>query len=250
MRVACMFLLAAVVIAAPALAAVTDIDSVVLRPRWSFNHYPDSNLVTANTYPAYVAYGENNFGVGGPFANHHDAVLSDGGVHYVFTGESFLITCTMQLDAINYGAFVDRKEAGIGMYNLGDPGDPTDQFMDNQYFVTSDGEAVAFGATWPFFLHGGIGTYIPGNAVTFGIQYNGGTNEIRYLYNGIWSPWGPSGIWPAAGAKIVFYSQNNPADNNPNDFAVAQWWDITVDVPEPASLTLLAFAGLLGFRRR
>jgi hypothetical protein len=245
-------LIAAVpMMAGSAVAAITDIDAVIVEER-KFNDYPDSSLTTTNNFPTEVAFLEQDFGSGG-FANRHDAIMSaDGGAtaYTLSNSEPFDVMMTIVLDA---GSTAPRKEAGWRM----------DTFIAGEQFfqVTSDGEVAAFGGALPFHSFGSD-VYTPGTAATLRMIYtpdddadpnDGDAATMEYILNG--SSSGPlnfgnteNGIIDGTDLRVV--GQFQPDDNNPGDFAFAQFTDFAFAIPEPASVTLLALLGLAVVRRR
>ncbi|HZW08403.1 MAG TPA: hypothetical protein VFF69_00730 [Phycisphaerales bacterium] len=246
------FGLAAIVAAsgAAAVADVTDIDSVQIQER-RFNDYSGSTLVTTNNFPSLVRFDESNFGSGG-FANQHVAWFSgDGGAsHYDFARtDRFVISLDVTLDV---GSTSPRKEAGFRF--------DTFQAGEAFFFVTSDGEVAAFGGMLPFHSFGHV--YTPGSTASLSLIYtpdddgdafDGDASTFEYVYNGTSS--GPLAVSNLEngildGTQGGFYVQNQPDDNNPSDFSVASFANISIAVPTPASGAVLALAGLGALRRR
>lgn len=234
--------LAAALLVAPALADVTEINSVKIEER-IFNDYPNSTLVSTNNYPALVSFVESNFGDGG-WANMHCAWFSaDGGAsRRAFLGaESFDISTTVYLDA---GSTAPRKESGFRY--------TTPNIGEGLFMVAADGEVAAFGANLPFYTFGG-GAYALGTTATLRMIYRaGGTPTMEYIFNGL-----SSGPLPLAldypvlidGSNLGLYLQNAVDDSNPSEFGLVEYGNITVDVPEPAAAVLLALAALAVRRR-
>jgi hypothetical protein len=228
---------------------VNDINSVQIEER-RFNDYPNSTLVTTNTFPSLVRFDESEFGSGG-FANQHVAWFSpDGGAsHYNFARtDQFVMSVDITLDV---GSTAPRKETGFRF----------DTFSAGEAFfiVTSDGEVAAFGGMLPFYSFGNV--YTPGSVAQLSLIYtpdddgdafDGDASTFEYVYNGM-----SSGALAVSnlengildGTQGGFYVQNQPDDNNPNDFSVASFANIRI-VPAPAGAAVLGMAGLLGLRRR
>jgi hypothetical protein len=246
------FSLAAIVAAtgATALADVTDIDSVQIQER-RFNDYSGSTLATTNNFPSLVRFDESAFGSGG-FANQHVAWFSgDGGAsHYDFARtDQFVISLDVTLDV---GSTSPRKETGFRF----------DTFMAGEafFFVTSDGEVAAFGAMLPFHSFGNV--YTPGTTASLSLIYtpdddgdafDGDASTFEYVFNGMSSGALPVGNLENGildGTQGGFYVQNQPDDNNPNDFSVASFANISITVPAPSAAAALALVGLGALRRR
>ena len=240
---------AAVILALPALAAVTDIDSVKIQER-RFNDLPNSTLVTTNNYPALVGFTESNFGSGG-WANQHVARFSaDGGAsdRLFYNNEPFDISFEIMLDA----GTLDGKESGIRM----------DSFIGGEGFfmIKAAGEVAAWGGPFPFYSFGNS-AYSPGTTATIEMiytpdddadPYDGDAATMEYIYNGTSS--GPLNFGNTEngmidGSDMGLFLQNHPDTGNPGDFGMVEYTNIGVAVPEPAS-ALLALVGLALLRRR
>jgi hypothetical protein len=237
-------------LAAPALAAVTDINSVVIQERF-FNDFPGSTLTTVNNFPTDVSFTESNYGAGG-FANRHNAVYSaDGSTAYGLTqSDGFDISFNVLIDA---GSLSPRKEGGI-RFDSGITGD-------GLFIVASDGEVAAFGGPLPFHSFG-AGAYTAGTTAGMRVIYrpdddtdafDGDASTMEYFFNGVSS--GQLDIsntengW-ASGTTISNYLQVAPDTGNPGDFAIAEYSNIAISVPEPGTLLLLGLGGVLALRRR
>jgi hypothetical protein len=235
---------------AAAWADVTEINSVQIQER-RFNDYAGSTLVTTNNFPSLVRFDESAFGAGG-FANQHVAWFSpdSGASHYDFaTSEPFIISLDITLDV---GSTSPRKETGFRF----------DTFVAGEAFfvVTSDGEVAAFGAMFPFHSFGNV--YTPGTAANLqliytpdddGDAFDGDASTFEYVFNGTSS--GPLAVGNLEngmldGTQGGFYVQNQPDDNNPNDFSIASFANISITVPAPAGAAALAMSGLALLRRR
>lgn len=238
-------------LAAPAMAAVTDINSAIIQERF-FDDFPTSTLSSTNNFPTLVNFTESNYGSGG-FANRHNAVYSaDSGVTpYTLTqSDGFDIQFDANLDA---GSLSPRKEGGI-RFDSGVTGD-------GLFILTSDGEVAAFGGALPFYSFG-TSAYTAGTTATMRIIYrpdndtdplDGDASTIEYFFNGVSSGQldfsNLENGW-ASGTTISNYLQVQPDTGNPGDFAIASYSNITIAVPEPGTLALLGLAGVFGLRRR
>jgi hypothetical protein len=231
---------------APAWAEITDVNAVVIEER-IFNDYPDSTLVTTNDFPTSIVFDESEFGEGG-FANMHAAWLSsDGGTtrRPLVRTEPFDISVDVTLETANGQP---RKEAGFRVF--------TAAFGEGQFIVTSDGEVAAFGGPLPFHSFGGD-VYTIGETVTLRMIYQPSTemgvaSTVMYMLNGE-----SSGVVefdnPQNGipddANLGFYLQNQVDKENAEDFGIGTFGDVMIDIPEPATLSLLA-TGLIALGRR
>lgn len=231
------------VLATPAAAQVTNINSVVIQAR-QYNDYPGSTLSIVNSYPSLVSIHESQFGSGG-FANLHRARFSENGVtaRSFLNSEAFAISVDVNLSV---GSTGPRKEAGFRM----------DSFIggEGQFMMASDGEVAAFGGPLPFYTFGG-GAYTPGTTVTLGMIYRPGpVSTMEYLFNGTSSgevAFGNTENGVINGSDFGVYLQNQPNGNNPNDFGNVDYTNFSVAVPEPMTmLGLAAGVGMLLRRRR
>lgn len=233
---------AVAIVALPALADVTDINSVKIQERY-FNDYPGSTLVTTNTYPTLVSFVESNYGAGG-WANRHLAMLSadSGATNRAFqNSEAFHFSFDVMLDA---GSLSPRKEAGMYMETfIGGSG---------QFMVASDGEVAAFGSFFPFYSFGGS-AYTAGTTATMEMIYKpGAVSTLEYVFNGVSS--GPlacgnleNGV--IDGSILGGYGNFQPNDSNPSDFTQLEYTNWSIVVPEPGT-ALLVLIGLAWLRRR
>jgi len=234
----------------PAIAQVTNINSVVIQER-RFNDYPNSTLVTTNNYPSEVSFNESNFGTGG-FANQHVARFSENGTtaRLFQNSEAFDISFNLMLDV---GSTSPRKEAGIRMdtFNAGE----------SFFIATSDGEVAAFGGPFPFFTFGSS-AYTEGTTALMRLIYrpdddadpnDGDSATMEYIFNGVSS--GQLAMSNAEngiinGSDFGVYVQNQPDDNNSSDFSNASFTNFNVAVPEPATVIALAGGALALLRKR
>lgn len=236
---------ATAVLCGPVLAQVTDINSVVIQNR-RFNDYPNSTLVTVNTYPTVVSFTEGPFGAGG-FANQHLARFSTNGTtaRSFLNSEAFDISFNVNLAV---GSTGPRKEAGFRM----------DTFIAGEsfFFVTSDGEVAAFGGPFPFFSFG-TSAYTPGTTANLRMIYQPGANAtLEYIYNGLSSgalDFGNLEEGIINGSDMATYVQNQPNDNNSGDFSNVAFTNYSVAVPVPEPMSIIGIAagiGILLKRRR
>lgn len=239
-------------LAAPALADVTDINSVRVVER-VFNDFPSSTLVTTNNYPSMVQFHESNFGSGN-FANRHSAYFSaDGGAtardfNY---GDAFDISMTVDLDATP----PTGREAGFH----------TDLFGFGFFGVLPNGEIAAFGSVLPFHTFGNVWT--PGQEVTLRMIHRPGDGDgvnpppttmstIEYIYDLGSGPVssGPIAMTGTEGgipSNFNFYiGMGVQNQGGPGGESVATFTNITVAVPAPGAAALLGLAGLAATRRR
>ncbi|MEX2219197.1 MAG: hypothetical protein WD749_10620 [Phycisphaerales bacterium] len=234
---------------------VTSINSVGVTPR-RFNDFPGTALMVTNSYPALVGFNESGYPGPPPpggFANQHIASFSaDGGTtKYAFSNQNpFDISFDINLSV---GSVAPRKEAGFRFDSL--------IGGESFFFVTSDGEAAAFGGPFPFFSFG-PSAYTPGTTAAMRMIYTPGvgTNPgaavpatIEYRFNSLTS--GPLAFGNTENGFITgtvdgMYLQVQPDRNNPNEFADARFTNFVVLVPSPGAAGLLALAGVFAARRR
>ncbi len=249
---------AAAVCALPALAWAQPFNGLKVNER-VFNDYPTSTLTVSNsnTIPGNVTIDDRNMtNATGNGANRHDALLSkdNGATAHTFSiTEGFTFQTSLNLTA---GSVTPRKETGIRI-NSPVTGDVL-------FLVNSDaGEIVAFGGGAPFKLFGNNGTgngYTPGTSILLGITYRPdpgpAPGTIEYFIDragpGGFETSGPLNFDNLEGGPVDFnvgvYAQGG-SNNNANDFFTVRFTDI--NIPEPASLSVLALGGvsLLGRRR-
>jgi PEP-CTERM motif-containing protein len=230
---------------AVASGAITDVDSVLIEER-VWNDYPDSTLVSTNNFPSSVVIDESAFGAGG-WANKHVAWLSsDAGAtkHMLANAEDFAISVDIKLEA---AATAPRKEVGFRFDTFGGEG------LIN---ITSDGEVAAFGGPLPFHSFG-TSAYTLGTTVTLEAIYKapagGSPGTIEYVLEGVSS--GPLAFTNLEfgiinSSKVGFALQNQVDTNNAGDFGKVTYSNFVIDVPEPASLALIALGGLTMIQRR
>lgn len=241
-----------------AASGVGDVASLVDTTRL-FNDFSGSNLVYSSNYnPAgsSISLHEDNYGTGG-FANRHASWLGDSGSNKVdFNyGDAFDMQMNMQ---INQASNVGQVEAGF----------QADLFGFGLFGVlTGNGEIAAFGSVLPFYTFG-TGLYSVGDEIMLrmihtpgdGENSGGNASTMEYMYNNMTtgSGWVSSGqvdfttteggipssfdMFYGAGAQINFPDVDGVVDIDYSNF--------TVTVPAPASLGLLAFAGIGTIRRR
>lgn len=230
------------VLSAPALAQVTNINSVVIQER-RFNDYSGSTLTTVNNYPSVVSFNEGPFGAGG-FANQHLARFSENGTtaRQFLNSENFDISFDVNLSV---GSTAPRKEAGFRM----------DTFIGGEsfFFVTSDGEVAAFGGPFPFFTFGNS-AYTPGTTANLRMVYRqGAVSTMEYIYNGTSSgelAFGNTENGIINNSDMAAFVQNQPDDLNSGDFSNVAFTNFAVAVPEPFTMVGLAAGAALLIRRR
>jgi hypothetical protein len=228
-----------------AYAQVSWINSAAYYPR-EFNNIPGAPLTTISNYNSLILFNEQIVSAQTGFANRDVWRFSNNGTSaYQFqNNDYFHVSMTLQLIA---SPISPRKEAGFLFDTAGGQG---------QFIVNTDGhEIVAFGGPLPFYAF--PSTYNSGDIITLGMTYllNSGTGlrSIIYSENGVNSPILPftdleQGI--INGTTLGGYFQIQNAPNNPSNFGVAVFQNITM-VPEPSSFVLLSLGILpLLLRRR
>lgn len=271
MRIACRpAILCALVGCLPAVAGAQAINGINLQTR-VFNDFTTSTLATTNTNanPGTVTITESNYtndGVGGNFANRHDAMFSTD--HGATTASFDIRKGFTQSMIINLadGSNSPRKEAG---FRIKSP-----VTGDALFIVNSDaGEIVAFGAGAPFFKFGDNasgGGYTPGTPLFMAETYTpaatpGGQGTVQYYINrtaangfgaGVVTS-GPLAYSNLEGGPVNYsigaYVQVAPnLTATPPDFLNASFTNLTAAVtPEPTTLAALSLVGAaLGRRRR
>ena len=231
------------VLAGSVSAAVTDIDSVVIVER-NWDDFPNSTLVTTNTYPTTVQFDESSFDPPdlstNLYANQHQAWFSAdaGATRYAFqNNEGWELSVDVNLDSLVDGS--RRKEAGIRMdTKIGGEG---------IFMVTTDGEIASFGSFFPFNstnsatenFGGSVTPYVTGTTVNLKLVYtpgdgvaatvpatmeffvdglSGGSQDISNLENGV-----------IDGSELGFYAQNAiDADNIATDAVVTTFSNISL----------------------
>ena len=83
--------------------------------------------------------------------------------------------------------------------------------------------------------------------------FDGDAATLEYIYNGVSS--GPLDVGNLEngfidGTQGGFYVQNQPDDANPNDFSIASYANITIDIPGPATAGALGLLAIGAVRRR
>ncbi|HEY3244971.1 MAG TPA: PEP-CTERM sorting domain-containing protein [Phycisphaerae bacterium] len=227
-----------------------------------FNDDSDSILTIVNNYPALISFEDRMLdgdGMGGEFANRHVWRFSqDGGMTAMTFGPSSSFNTSFDVTITADSTITPRKEAGF----LVDNGDCAVACAgQGQFIVNSDAhEVVVFGGGFPFFAF--PPTYDVGETVRLGLTYFldvDGMGKVQYSAQFI-NPPGPLLMSPIltmdnvehvllAGSRVGGYGQFNIQVGNPENGATAIFGNITF-VPEPSSLMLLGFAGLVGLRRR
>ena len=225
------------------------------------NGSPGSTLTisNSNSIPGNVTIDDRNLNPSATDVNRDDVLLStdNGATAHTFSStEGFTFSASVKLTD---GVDSPRKEAGI---RINEP-----VTGDTLLIVNSDaGEIVSFGGGAPFHLFGNNSSgdgYTPGQTILLGITYRPGspTNSaatpatIEYFIDrgaGIVS----SGAQPYSNLEagpvtfqVGVYEQAEAA--NANDFVTAQFTNIqAADLPEPASLGMLALSGLTLLARR
>jgi hypothetical protein len=232
--------------AAAAQAQVSSINSAVYLPRM-FNDVPGAVLVTVSNYPTAISFTETGVSAASGFANRDVWRFSNNGgsTAYAFNNNDFFsVSMTLNLTA---NPASPRKEAGFLLSTIGG---------DGQFIVNTDAhEVVAFGGPFPFYAF--PATFDSGETITLGMRYflgGNGKRMIIYSANGVESPAQEftnleQGIIDGSTLGGYFQIVNDPA--NANNSGSALFGTISIVVPEPGSISLLALGCLaLVLRRR
>jgi hypothetical protein len=172
--------------------------------------------------------------------------------------QSFFISADVTLSG---GVNSPRKEAGIRINGTG-----SNLGNDGQFILDTDaGEIVAFGGNAPFALFGnnsngvnntnGSGApFVNGQTIYMAEAYNAQAGTLTYFAQDLTTGGplfssGPNLAYTPPGAyQVGFYNQFTPASATDSDGAVFS--NVTVSVPEPASLSILAIGGVALMTRR
>ena len=238
---------AVLAVANVASAQVSSINSVVMHPRF-YNDVPTAGLVSVNSYPSLISFAETNVSQPTGFANMDLWRFSnDGTTDYNFqNNDYFVASMDVNLTAL---ANSPRKEAGFRLTtSLGGEG---------LFLVNTDAhEVVAVSGPFPFYAF--PATFDSGETITLGLRYfmdtNTGLRSIVYSADGVDSPILPftnveQGI-EIGTTQLGGYLQVENAPNDPTNSATAVFSNISISVPEPASMGLAAIGALAMIRRR
>src|SRR5262245_38543740 len=186
-------------------AATPIVNSAVLHTR-VFNDFPNSTLVTTNSYPALIEFSDGPVGPG-TFANRHNFRLSDNGgaSDAVFAnGDGFVFESDVTLTGTS------PVEGGLQVSPWWSPE------VDGQFNIrATDGEVACFGGRMPFYnftanhgLHYVLGTTIH-QKITYNPHSLSSTDPatIEYVYRD------SSGTFSSG---PLAFDQGNPAEDPPH----------------------------------
>lgn len=257
-------LVASLMLPTAVFAQVSSINSAIVHPR-VFNDIPTATFGLANNYPVSLKFTESNVSAATGFANRDVWYFSNdgGGTNYSFQNNDFFQS-SFQINMSGGNPALDL-EAGYLFSN------PTGSFGgDCQLIIKGNGEVVQFGGPsfHGFSASGDVPAYTLGSTYTMGFNYvldpNTNTPAFQYSVNGVFGQSSPGNTYfdLGPGATIAsgqpatlggyFQIQNDP--NNATNTGQVTFSNITITpvvVPEPASMGLLALAGMaLAARRR
>lgn len=254
-------------IVATDVAASPSINSAVISTR-IFNDDSDSTVTTGNSYPTSLFIQDSNLdgdGAGSEFANRHNFRLSTN----TLTPANFANN-----DGFDFFADVTltgtaNSEGGLNLSPW------YSQAVDGVFTaITGNGEIAAFGGRLPFYSfnsHVPPVNYVKGETIRMGVKYrpnsltlaDPGTIEYIVTKNSVTYSSGvipfdegnpaedpPHGLWGILNdAQLGGYFQPQINTSDPNNWGRVDFGDMYY-VPEPATLAMLLFGGLVAMRRR
>lgn len=246
-------------IAGSAAGQVSAINGMTTMARY-FNDRPGSNLAITNTYPALFRVFEDNPGPGG-FANGHMGAFSTtgGATPYDFNyGDAFDVMTTLSFNGLTPSNVGGEAGFKFNLFGVGHFG-----------VLPGNGEIAAFGGILPFHSFG-TGLWNSSQTVTLRIIHTPGNGNglpggatipstMEYAYN-LGSGWVTSG--PVAFGNLeggIPDVPGNPLFIGPgiqNNWGAGlissdvSFTNISITVPAPGGLSVLAGLVLLGAARR